>query len=192
MNTSGDDCADEHESSNNPHILSESEFEERDMDTIPPPSTNPVTNNPDGSVHGSEHGTEPEGGDQEMGDPPANHVNTAAENATDPNSGANTAGAPAADPPAAAGAAAVATATATETAAGTSSFASCFGFGPGSGPSNPGVTPGGCGTSGTIDKTVANFSFCPTPANVKKLFSKKQISAEADATPSDVYENKKS
>jgi hypothetical protein len=70
MNTSGDDCADDHESSNNPHILPESESEERDMDTIPAPSTNPVTNNTDGSTHGSEHGTEPEGGDQEMGDPP--------------------------------------------------------------------------------------------------------------------------
>jgi hypothetical protein len=102
MNTSGDDCADEQESSNNPHILSESESEERDMDTIPPPSINLVTNTTDGSVHGSEHGTEPQGGDQEMGDPPASHVNTAADNATDPNSSANTAGAPAAaDPPAA-------------------------------------------------------------------------------------------
>ncbi len=92
MNTSGDDCADEQESSNNPHILSESESEERDMDTIPPPSINPATNTTDGSVHGSEHGTEPQGGDQEMGDPPASHVNIAANNATVPNSGANTAG----------------------------------------------------------------------------------------------------
>ena len=185
MNTSGDDCADDQEGSNNPHILSESESEERDMDTIPAPNINPATNDTDGSVHGSGHGTEPEGGDQEMGESPAINVNNAATaaNVTDTNSGANVAAAPApaADPPATAVAnvdvSTAATATDSGSAAGPSSSASRFGFGTGSGPSNPGTNPGGCGTSGNIDKNLANFSFCPTPENVKKIFSKKTNSS---------------
>jgi hypothetical protein len=38
MNTSGDDCTDELEGTTNSHILSESETEERDMDTMPLPN----------------------------------------------------------------------------------------------------------------------------------------------------------
>jgi hypothetical protein len=53
MNTSREDCTDEQEGTTNPHILSESESEEWDMDTMPPP--NPPTEPPTGSepVHGT-------------------------------------------------------------------------------------------------------------------------------------------
>jgi hypothetical protein len=53
MNTSGEDVNEEQDGPTNPHILSESESDERDMDTIPPP------NPPNEPHNGSEpaHGT---------------------------------------------------------------------------------------------------------------------------------------
>ncbi|MFN9909817.1 MAG: hypothetical protein ACK56F_27485, partial [bacterium] len=46
----------------------------------------------------------------------------------------------------------------------------------------------GCNSgSGTVNTKLSGFSFCPTPETVKKIFSKKVIPAEADATPSDAY-----
>ncbi len=53
MNTSREDCNEEQDGPTNPHILSESESDERDMDTIPPP--NPPNKLPNGSepAHGT-------------------------------------------------------------------------------------------------------------------------------------------
>jgi hypothetical protein len=62
-----------------------------------------------------------------------------------------------------------------------------FTSGDGSGPSAATDQAGSSSGSGFFSNNLSNFSFCHTPETVKKLFSKKEIPAEADATQSDAY-----
>jgi hypothetical protein len=85
MNTSGEDCTDDQEGTTNPHILSESESEERDMDIIPPP--NPPNELPNGSKPADGTGTHAAANDKNKnaGDAaatPPNQTNQAGESTT--------------------------------------------------------------------------------------------------------------
>ncbi len=164
MNTSGEDCTDEQEGTTNPHILSESESEERDMDTMLPP--NPPNEPPTGSEPA--HGT-------------GQHVDVQARPDTADNSAANTpnqtnpvGGHPAArDNPTAAAAGPPAAAAAADFAAAGSTGA-IFTTGDGSGPSATTDQAGSSSGSGIFNNNLSNFSFCPTPETIKKLFSKRK------------------
>ncbi len=168
MNTSGEECTDDQESSNNPHILSELESEERDKDTMPPP------NPPTGPSTGSEpvHGTEQHGEDRARPDT-VEHAPDNPPNQTNPTSGHLAAG----DSPTAAG----------PPAAAAGSTGAIFAPEGGSGSNEATPQAGSSSGSGIFNNNFSNFSFCATPTNVQKLVSKKEIPAEADATPSDAY-----
>ncbi len=159
MNTSGEDCTDDQEGTNNPHILSESESEERDMDTMQPP------NSPTGPSTGSEpgHGTEQHGENQARSDI-AEHAADNPPNQMHPISGHLTAG----DNPIAAG-----PPTAAADAADAGSTGAIFASGDGSGPNAATDQAGRSSGSGIFNNNLSNFSFCATPENVKKLFTKK-------------------
>jgi hypothetical protein len=174
MNTSGEDCNEEQDASTNPHILSESESDEREMDTIPPP--NPPNELPNGSepAHGTGFNDTAKdknatvGGTAAAPPPPSNQAGV-------PLAAAAGQTAPAADTPA--GTAGTAIAASTAAAAGDHSAASSssgfFSAAIGSGP-NAAMTQAGCNSrSGTFNKKLSDFSFCPTPETVKKIFSKK-------------------
>jgi hypothetical protein len=62
-----------------------------------------------------------------------------------------------------------------------------FSSGDGSGPSAATDQAGSSSGTGIFNNNMSNFNFCPTPETVKKIFSKKEIPAEADATLSDAY-----
>jgi hypothetical protein len=166
MNTSGEDCTDEQEGTTNPHILSESESDERDMDTIPPP--NPPNKLPNGSEPA--HGTGTNAAAQDMnenaggavatppnqmnqaGEPPAASVNLTAD----------------AEPPAG-------TAVTAGDLSAASSSGGIFSSGNGSGPSAA-IEQAGCSSgSGIFNNNLSNFNFCPTPETVKKSFRKKKF-----------------
>jgi hypothetical protein len=177
MNTSGEDVSEEQDGSTNPHILSESESDERDMDTIPPP--NPPNEPPNGSepAHGTGFNNTAQemnataGGTAAAPPPPPNQAGTLLAAAADQT-------APVADTPAGtAGTAAAADMTASAAAAGDQSAANSsggfFSAAIGSGP-NAANTQAGCSSgSGTFNKKLSDFSFCPTPETVKKSFQKK-------------------
>jgi hypothetical protein len=178
MNTSGEDCTDEQEGTTNPHILSESESKERDMDTMPPPI--PPNKTPTGSEPA--HGTGINAAAQAEND-------TAGGAAAIPPNQTNPVGEPPAasvNPTAAAGPPAAAAIAVTDFGA-TGSSGAIFSSGDGSGPSAAMEQVGSSSGTGIFNNNLSNFNFCPTPETVKKIFSKKKIPAEADATPSDAY-----
>jgi hypothetical protein len=163
MNTSGEDCTDEQDGTTNPHILSESESDDCDMDTIPPP--NPPNEQPDGSEPA--HGTGPNAAAQDL------NVNAGGAAAAPPNQ-MNQAG----EPPAAQvnlTASTAGTSAGTAVAAGddpaTSSSGAVFSSGNRSGPSAASDQARCSSGSGIFNKKLSDFSFCPTPETVKKIFS---------------------
>ncbi len=155
MNTIGEDCTDEQDGTTNPHILSESESDERDMDTIPPP--NPPNELPNGSEPA--HGTGTNAAAQDK------NVNAGGA-AADPPNQMNQAG----EPPAASvnlTAAAAGTSAGTAVAAGdhlaASSSGAVFSSGNGSGPSAA-MEQAGCSSgSGILTKNFLTSAFAPPP-----------------------------